>query len=143
MRKALLLLPAMLTIAAAGDAPAPPAAPSTASRDALPAGSERICGWLVNTRRGELTIVDKRTRWSTGWLIDSPGGYQARGFSRLRDVTSSGWTSAPEEQSYRCGCLQARLDRRNRQITRVYEAQAEAPAHCRGIRGLPSPPRKR
>jgi hypothetical protein len=131
-----LLLPALLMSA---NLEAPPAASAPAS---APAGSEKLCGWVVNPTPGNYWLVDRQTRWNTGWLISSQGGYQARGMDEMPDMTTRGQVKTNGNYGYSCGCLQARLDRRNRQVTRIYSAEPAPLAQCRRDRRLPQPPRR-
>jgi hypothetical protein len=119
----LLLLPALLLSAAA--------APES--------GSEKRCGWVVNPTPANYWLVDRETRWNDGWLISAQGGYQARGMDRMRDMTTRGWVRTNGNYGYGCGCMQVRVDRRNRQITRIYSAAPVPLAQCRGDRRLPRP----
>jgi hypothetical protein len=119
----LLLLPALLLSAAGGPAP----------------GSEKRCGWIVNPTPANYWLVDRDTRWNNGWLISAQGGYQARGMDNMPDMTTRGWVRTNGNYGYGCGCMQVRLDRRNRQITRIYSAAPAPLAQCRGDRALPRP----
>ncbi len=125
MRHALLLLPALLMSAAVADAQP---------------GSERRCGWIVNPTPANFWLVDRDTRWNTGWLISAQGGYQARGTELMPDWSTRGWVRTNGNYGYGCGCMQVRVDRRNRQITRIYSATAAPLAQCRNDRRLPRPP---
>jgi hypothetical protein len=136
MRRAVLMLPAMLMTAGFA-APPPPAPPAAA-----PAGSEELRGWwLVDSRSGDHWLVDQHTRWDTGWLIRSAGGYQARGFAALLKLAATTWVNINGDRRYRCVRMQVRLDRRNHQITRIYQATAAPVSECRANRRLPRPPR--
>jgi hypothetical protein len=130
MRAAILLLPALMMTTGLAAAPAP-----------APAGSEKLCGWVVNPTPGNYWLVDRQTRWNTGWLISAQGGYQARGMENMPDMTTRGWVRTNGNYGYGCGCVQARVDRRNRQITRIYSADAAPLSQCRNDRRLPRPPR--
>ena len=121
-----LLLPALLLATATAPAPA---------------GSEKRCGWIVNPTPGNFWLVDRATRWNTGWLISAQGGYQARGFDNMPDMTTAGWVETNGSYGHGCGCMQVRTDRRNRQITRIYSAEPKPLAQCRSDRTLPRPPR--
>jgi hypothetical protein len=138
MRRAVLMLPAMLMTAGFTAPPAPaPARPAAA-----PAGSEELRGWwLEDSRSGDQWLVDEHTRWDTGWLIKSAGGYQARGFAVLPKPAQTTWLNANGSRRYRCVRMQVRLDRRNRQITRIYWAKPAPASECRTNRRLPQPPR--
>jgi hypothetical protein len=127
----LLFLPALL-LAAASAAPAPQSAP---------AGSEKRCGWVVNPTPGNLWLIDGGQRWNTGWLVSSQGGYRASGIDVLPDMTTRGWVKTNGNYGYGCGCMQVRVDRRNRQIARVYSGQPAPLGQCRADRSLPRPPR--
>ena len=129
MRVAMLLLPVLLMTTTGAAAPR------------APAGSEKLCGWVVNPTPGNYWLVDRQTRWNTGWLISSQGGYQAQGMDEMPDMTTRGQVKTNGNYGYSCGCLQARLDRRNRQITRIYSATPAPLAQCRNDRRLPRPPR--
>lgn len=126
-----LLLPALLVTAGA----------AAASGDSAPAGSEKRCGWVVNPTPGNHWLVDRDTRWNTGWLISAQGGYEARGIENMPDMTTAGWVKTNGNYGYGCGCMQVRTDRRNRQITRIYSAAPAPLSQCRRDRRLPQPPR--
>jgi hypothetical protein len=130
MRNAVLMLPVLLMTTSVAAAPAP-----------APAGSEKLCGWVVNPTPGNFWLVDAQTRWNSGWLISSQGGYQARGMDQMPDMTELGSVKTNGNYGYSCGCMQARLDRRNRRITRIYSAAPAPLSQCRSDRRLPRPPR--
>lgn len=125
MRATTAMLPLLLLAAAAGaDAQGRP---------------ERRCGWVVNPTPGNWWLVDRDTRWNTGWLISAQGGYEARGTDNLPDMTSRGWVRTNGNYGYGCGCMTVVTDRRNGQITRIDSAAPAPLAQCRRDRRLPRP----
>ncbi len=124
MRRALLLLPALLLTATAAEAQR---------------GSETRCGWLVNPTPGTYWLVDRDTRWNDGWLMSAQGGYRARGMDNVPDMTTNGWVNTNGNYGYGCACMRVRTDRRNRQITQIYSARPVPLNQCRSDRRLPRP----
>ena len=124
MRRALLLLPAILLTATA-------ALPAHAQR-----GAENRCGWLSNPTPGNYWLRDRQGEW----LLSSQGGYHARGIDNMPDMTTRGWVETNGSYGYGCACMSVRTDRRNGRITQLYSARPVPLAQCQRDRSLPRRP---
>ena len=124
MRRALLILPALLLTATAASAQP---------------RSEQRCGWYDNPTPGNHWLTDS----SRQWLLGAQGGYQARGMDEMPDLTTSGWVNTNGNYGYGCACMQVRTDPRNSRITQLYSARAVPLAQCRNDRRLPRRPARR
>jgi hypothetical protein len=121
MRRALLLLPALLL-----------AAPEAQAQR----GAEQRCGWLSNPTPGNYWLRDRQREW----LLSAQGGYRARGMDAMPDMTTNGWVETNGSYGYGCACMKVRTDRRSGRVTQLYSARAVPIAQCRRDRGLPRRP---
>ena len=117
MRRALLLLPALLLTATAAEAQR---------------GSEQRCGWYQNPTPANHWLTDADREW----LIGAQGGFQARGMDNMPDLTTNGWVNVNGNYGYGCACMRVRTDRRNGRITQIYSARAVPLSQCRNDRRL-------
>lgn len=121
MRRALLILPALLLAATAAHAQR---------------GSEQRCGWLSNPTPGNYWLTDR----SGQWILSSQGGYRARGMDNMPDMSTRGWVRTNGNYGYGCACMQVRTDPRNQRVTQLYSARPVPLAQCRRDRRLPRNP---
>ena len=125
MRRALLLLPALMLSMTTAPLPA------SAQR-----GAEQRCGWLSNPTPGNYWLRDRNGEW----LLSSQGGYRARGMDNMPDMTTRGWVETNGSYGYGCACMQVRTDRRNGRVTQLYSARPVPLNQCRRDRNLPRRP---
>lgn len=100
---------------------------------AAPGGTERRCGWIDNPTPANWWLTDRDGEW----LIGAQGGYQALGMEAMPDMTIRGWVRTNGHHGYGCGCMDVRVDRRARRITRILRARPLPLRQCRADRRLP------
>jgi hypothetical protein len=107
------------------------AAPAAAAR-AHPA---RRCGWLDNPTPGNWWLHDRTGTWTIG----EQGGYQAEGLDDLPDMSTNGVVHTNGVHGYSCACMTVSVDKRSRQVVRVYSGKPEPLRRCRADTSLHRP----
>lgn len=118
------LRPVLLLVALAGA--------SFPAGGAHPAAHLR-CGWLVNETPGNFELIDA----AGSWTIAQQGGYQARGFDVMPDMSSAGWVETNGPHGHGCACMSVVTDRKHARIARVRSARPVSLARCTRDRALP------
>lgn len=90
------------------------------------------CGWIDNPTPANWWLTDGYGEW----IISVQGGRQADGMDNLPDFSSS-WVETNGHYGYGCGCLNADVDVRQKQILRIYSVQQKRISACKNDKALP------
>jgi hypothetical protein len=95
--------------------------------------AERRCGWLQNPTPANWWLIDRDGEWTIG----TQGGRQADGMDTMPDMSTKGWVKTNGPHGYGCTCMMVEVNRKDRLITRIYNATPIPLKKCRADRALP------
>jgi len=100
-----------------------------------PAWSETRCGWLQNPTPGNYFLVDSEN----SWMASAQGGFQARGFDKVPDISEREYVRTNGNYGYTCACMNVTVDRQARRITSIESVSQKRLEDCRRDPKLPKP----
>jgi hypothetical protein len=95
---------------------------------------ENRCGWYSNPTPGNHWIEDRDGEW----IIGVQGGSQAEG-DYPPEFSDAQWVNTNGNYGYGCACLRVTVNRREKQIIKVFSASARPLSACRNDPALTEP----
>ena len=104
---------------------------------ALAAEPQTRCGWVDNETPGNFTLLDR----DGAWVIAAQGGYQAKGFDTLPDLSEKEFAELNAPHGYSCDCLKVTVDARRHRIAKIFGVTLRTIKDCQDDRRVaPSRP---